>query len=82
MHEWLRARANHLEAPARRLLPAIGEVLDALASQPGCALARMSGSGATCFGLFAAEDALAPAAEALAAAHPEWWVAIAVTAAS
>ena len=51
--DWLRARANHLEAPARRLLPAIDEVLAALAAQPGCALARMSGSGATCFGLFA-----------------------------
>jgi 4-diphosphocytidyl-2-C-methyl-D-erythritol kinase len=72
--EWLRARANHLEAPARRLLPAIGEVLDALRSQPGCALARMSGSGATCFGLFE-DPALAPAAVALAEAHPEWWVA-------
>jgi 4-diphosphocytidyl-2-C-methyl-D-erythritol kinase len=72
---WLRARANHLEAPARRLLPAIGTVLDALSSQAGCQLARMSGSGATCFGLFDSGAALAPAAAALAKAHPEWWVA-------
>jgi 4-diphosphocytidyl-2-C-methyl-D-erythritol kinase len=79
--EWLRARANHLEAPARRLLPAIGEVLEALASQPGCALARMSGSGATCLGLFDEEGALAPAAAALAGAHPQWWVATTTTAA-
>jgi 4-diphosphocytidyl-2-C-methyl-D-erythritol kinase len=77
---WLRARANHLEAPAGRLLPEIGEVLDALASQPGCALARMSGSGATCFGLFE-DPALAPAAATLAKAHPEWWVATTTTAA-
>jgi 4-diphosphocytidyl-2-C-methyl-D-erythritol kinase len=80
--DWLHARANHLEAPARRLLPAIGAVLDALGSQPGCALARMSGSGATCFGLFEEHDALAPAAAALARAHPEWWVAATATAAS
>ena len=79
---WLRARANHLEAPARRLLPAIGAVLDALSSQPGCRLARMSGSGATCFGLFDDSDALAPAAARLAQAHPEWWVATTTTAAS
>jgi 4-diphosphocytidyl-2-C-methyl-D-erythritol kinase len=79
--EWLRVRANHLEAPARRLLPAIGEVLDALSCQPGCALARMSGSGATCFALFEDRDALARAAAALAAAHPEWWVATTTTAA-
>jgi 4-diphosphocytidyl-2-C-methyl-D-erythritol kinase len=79
--EWLRARANHLETPARRLLPAIGEVLDALGSQPGCALTRMSGSGATCFGLFEDRDALAPAEAALAEAHPEWWVATTTTAA-
>ena len=72
--EWLRARPNHLEAPARRLLPALDQVLAALGRQPGCALARMSGSGATCFGLFEDRDALARAAATLAAAHPDWWV--------
>lgn len=72
---WLRARANHLEAPARRLLPVIDEVLGALAGQPGCALARMSGSGATCFGLFAEAAACARAAAALRAARPDWWIA-------
>ena len=60
---WLRAGANHLEAPAVRLLPQIQAVLALLAAQDGCALARMSGSGATCFGLFAT-----PAARDLAAA--------------
>lgn len=61
---------NDLEAPAVSLCPAIAEVLSALRTTPGCLLARMSGSGATCFGLFATS------AEASAAARfmpPEWW---------
>ena len=53
--------------------------LPALAAEPACQLARMSGSGATCFGLFAtAEDAARASAE-LARAHPGWWVAAART---
>ena len=75
--DWLRARANHLEAPARRLLPAIDDVLGALARQPGCALARMSGSGATCFGLFTDRAAVERAAAALRRARPDWWIAAA-----
>jgi 4-diphosphocytidyl-2-C-methyl-D-erythritol kinase len=62
---------NDLEAPARRLAPEIGEVLDALA---GARLARMSGSGATCFGLYPDEAARDAAAAAVAGAHPAWWV--------
>ena len=72
---WLRARANHLEAPARRLEPAIDAVLAALAAEPGCELARMSGSGATCFGLFADRAALEAAADRIRRAQPTWWVA-------
>ena len=72
---WLRARANHLEAPACRLEPAIGAVLATLAAEPGCELARMSGSGATCFGLFADPAALAAAAARLRRARPGWWLA-------
>ena len=49
----LRGAANDLEAPAMALRPVIGEVLAALEAKPGCLLARMSGSGATCFGLYA-----------------------------
>lgn len=71
---WLRARENHLEAPARRLAPVIGEVLTALAEQPGCTLARMSGSGATCFGLFEDRRALEGAVIALGRSRPTWWV--------
>ena len=70
----LQERRNDLEAPAVRLMPVVGEILTALARQPGCLLARMSGSGATCFGLFASAGAAADAAASLARAEPGWWV--------
>lgn len=63
---------NDLEAPALALAPAIGTVLAALRALPGCLLARMSGSGATCFGLFANADEAAAGATALA--RSGWWV--------
>jgi 4-diphosphocytidyl-2-C-methyl-D-erythritol kinase len=63
---WLGEMRNDLEAPARQLVPEIGEVLTTLAAQPGCLLARMTGSGATCFGLFADDAALMEAERALA----------------
>jgi 4-diphosphocytidyl-2-C-methyl-D-erythritol kinase len=66
----LAALGNDLEAPARLLCPAIGTVLARIAALPGCLLARMSGSGATCFGLFADPAAAAAAAGLLPAA---WW---------
>ena len=71
---WLRARGNDLEAPACRLAPAIAEVVETLRAQPGCRLARMSGSGATCFGIFDDQPAAAHAAEALRRARPDWWM--------
>ncbi len=64
----LRGLENGLEAAARGLCPAISAALAALAAQPGCLLARMSGSGATCFGLFATAAAAAAAAASIAAA--------------
>jgi 4-diphosphocytidyl-2-C-methyl-D-erythritol kinase len=70
----LGARRNDLEAPALRLQPLIGEVLATLRGCAGCRLARMSGSGATCFGLFDNADAAQAAARALQRAHPGWWV--------
>ena len=69
----LRARRNDLEAPAIRLMPEVGAVLAALSRQPGCLLARMSGSGATCFGLFADDGAAGAAAAAIKRAQPGWW---------
>ncbi len=73
--EWLSQEANDLEDPARRLCPAVGEVLEALGRTTGCRLARMSGSGATCFGLYATLAEAETAAEAVARAYPAWWVA-------
>jgi 4-diphosphocytidyl-2-C-methyl-D-erythritol kinase len=65
---------NDLEAPAIAIAPAIAQVLTGLRALKGCRLARMSGSGATCFGLFASAPAAAAAARALRAKHPNWWV--------
>ncbi|MCH7888631.1 MAG: 4-(cytidine 5'-diphospho)-2-C-methyl-D-erythritol kinase [Proteobacteria bacterium] len=75
--EVLAARGNDLETPARRLAPAVGEAHAALAAEPGCLLARMSGSGATCFGIFAAAAEAKTAAQRLARRQPASWVAAA-----
>jgi 4-diphosphocytidyl-2-C-methyl-D-erythritol kinase len=74
---FLAAQRNDLEDPAERLLPAVGTVRAALARQPGALVARMSGSGATCFALFPAAAPAQAAAAALARAEPGWWVAAA-----
>ena len=71
---YLRAHPNDLERPAVALQPVIAQVLAVLADQKGCALARMSGSGATCFGLFGSDAEAAAAARALASSRPAWWV--------
>lgn len=71
----LRARRNDLEAPARFLAPEIDPVLAALRAQAGCLLARLSGSGATCFGLFASRRDADFAARNISRAHSRWWVA-------
>jgi len=74
---FLRLARNDLEAPAIRLAPAIAQCKATLAAMSGCLLARMSGSGATCFGLFADPLTAHAAAHALQAAQPGWWVAAA-----
>jgi 4-diphosphocytidyl-2-C-methyl-D-erythritol kinase len=66
---------NDLTEAAVALVPEIGGVLDRLAALPGALLARMSGSGATCFALFADRAAALAAGRALAAAEPGWWTA-------
>lgn len=66
---------NDLTAAAVALAPALGEALALVSGQPGCLLSRMSGSGATCFGLFEDAAAAAAAAAAIRAARPGWWVA-------
>lgn len=65
---------NDLEAPARAIAPSIGDVLERLAAAPGVRLARMSGSGATCFALFDDAADRAAAAHAFRLAEPHWWV--------
>lgn len=68
----LAAAGNDLEPPALALEPSIAPVLAALAGTPECRLARMSGSGATCFGVFATPEAARDAANSLS--RPGWWV--------
>jgi len=65
---------NDLEVPAAQLAPQIARVCTALGAQPGCLVVRMSGSGATCFGLFATGDGAQEAARAIRVAEPSWWV--------
>ncbi|MEX3017003.1 4-(cytidine 5'-diphospho)-2-C-methyl-D-erythritol kinase [Gymnodinialimonas hymeniacidonis] len=67
---WLSIARNDMQVPAMAMQPVIGDVLDRLAAAEDCALARMSGSGATCFGLFETE---ATARAAAASMPDEWW---------
>ncbi len=69
----LAQQRNDLEAPAIALQPVIAEVLAALRAAPGCRLARMSGSGATCFAVFNSSRAATRAARDLRTRHPGWW---------
>ena len=69
--DWLRECRNDLEAPARGIAPTIGETLSALRD---AAFARMSGSGATCFGLFHSSEAAEAVRTRIAADHPQWFI--------
>ncbi len=71
---WLAEQRNDLQRPAVTLFPEIGYTLRALEYSNGCKLARMSGSGATCFGLYETERFAQFAATRLAQLHPDWWV--------
>lgn len=71
---FLRAARNDLEAPAVALQPLIGNVLSTLRAQPETLIARMSGSGATCFSICADRAAARRLAGRTATAHPTWWV--------
>lgn len=64
---------NDLESPAIDLEPGIGDVLTTISETPGVLLSRMSGSGATCYGLYENGEAARAAAEQLEAARPGWW---------
>jgi 4-diphosphocytidyl-2-C-methyl-D-erythritol kinase len=71
---WLKDQRNDLEPPAITLAPVIASVKAAIAAQSGCLMSRMSGSGATCFGLFATAAETSAAAASLHASHPGWWI--------
>jgi 4-diphosphocytidyl-2-C-methyl-D-erythritol kinase len=75
--DWVEALSmvpNDLEGPALRIQPVIGEVISALRSADGMLLARMSGSGATCFAIFADGAKAHAASETIRREHPIWWV--------
>ncbi len=71
---WLREQRNDLEPPASEIEPAIPRVLAGLSAADGCLVSRMSGSGATCFGLFSEQSSADAAGRQLQADHPDWWV--------
>ncbi len=73
--QWLAQSRNDLEPAACALLPEIATVLDELRGLSGCLLARMSGSGATCFGLFSDRGEAEAAAATLRKRRPNWWIA-------
>ena len=71
--EWLSRQRNDLEPVAMRMCPAITTVKQELSCSSGCVLARMSGSGASCFGLFVDSDSARAAAKQILLDHPDWW---------
>lgn len=73
IYAYLRQQRNDLETPAKALVKKIGPCLDEIKDE-GASLVRMSGSGATCFGLFETQLDAQQAARALSDKHPEWWV--------
>jgi 4-diphosphocytidyl-2-C-methyl-D-erythritol kinase len=68
------AARNDLESPALAIAGVVGDVLAELRRTPGVTFARMSGSGATCFAVYARDDQCATAAKSLGGAHPAWWI--------
>jgi 4-diphosphocytidyl-2-C-methyl-D-erythritol kinase len=72
--EMLKQQDNDLTVAATACAPVVGEVLAALRGAPGSALARMSGSGATCFALFGSREQAGAAAQRLAGERKNWWV--------
>ncbi len=71
---WLVQTRNDLEGPAKSLVPEVSHVLDTLSESKGCQLARMSGSGATCFGVFFEEKSALAAAKSIKQRRGSWWV--------
>ena len=68
-----RSGTNDLQDIAIKMAPVIQTVIDEIEMQEGCELARMSGSGATCFGVFATVEDARNAAKSIKKQHPNWW---------
>ena len=73
--EWMWQFTNSLTDTAKGLCPEISDIIKAFIQQKGCKLTRMTGSGATCFGLFESISMAEKAAEDIKRSYPEWWVA-------
>ena len=73
-YEFLARQKNDLQDLAIQIVPEIKEVLDILSAETGCRLVRLSGSGATCFGLFDNKTLSKDAGRAISGDYPNWWV--------
>lgn len=73
--DFLEGTKNDLEENAKKIAPEINDVLADISAQNGCLLSRMSGSGATCFGIFDTKDNMLRAKEIISIQNPGWWVA-------
>ena len=71
---WLAKQRNDLQEPAIHIAPTIIDALSELTATPNCLLTRMSGSGATCFGLYATKAEATAAAQAIQVRYPHWWI--------
>ena len=74
--DWLARQRNDLQAPAISIAPRIGDVVDTLEAHSQVRLARMSGSGSTCFGVCINAHAARQVQREIAATHPDWWCAV------
>ena len=71
--DWLKTTRNDLQTPAIEIEPVIGEAISVIEALHGCLISRMSGSGATCWGLFATKKAADDAAAVIQSLKPDWW---------
>jgi len=71
---WIKRQRNDLEAPALQIAPVMIECLTAMHETDGCDLVSMSGSGATCFGIYSSPKQARAAAMQITAYHPQWWI--------
>lgn len=78
LQDYVEGHRNDLQEPAIILAPEIANVLACLSATMGCLFHRMSGSGATCFGLYRTLSEARDAANEVSASHPDWWVSAAL----